>query len=359
MKKTLISAILFVMAIYPSLAQITINRSDFGKIGDKFYMASDTTADNISIGAKGLNVTWDFSQNVKADTYDSTMFVDPINFPNFPVGANMASINGAGDTTFFALGSTEYKVYIPTESIPFPLPKNTLSYVKFPLTYLNTNDDQIAIDIANTPSFFGIDGIPAFIDSIRISFVIRVNSIVDGSGTLKTPLATYPNVLRLKSVSSNTVTTYIHNTITRSWTLSPQGNQANADTAYIFLGQNMGTEIMTVNMDTLGNISSIKYLVTKVFPNSVNEVSAPVSLNVYPNPANDAFSLQLLSNTSHEAIMYMTDVNGKIIRDTEKVSVKTGYNSIQVSNLYIVEGFYFCHLEMDGVHVVKKILIGS
>lgn len=359
MKKILISTILFVMAIYPSLAQITINRSDFGKIGDKFYMASDTTADNLSVGAKGLNVTWDFSQNVKADTYDSTMFVDPINFPNFPVGANMASINGAGDTSFFALGSNEYKVYIPTGSIPFPLPKNTLSYIKFPLTYLNTNDDEISIDVANTPSFFGITGIPAFIDSIRINFVIHVSSIVDGSGTLKTPLATYSDVLRLKSVSSNTVTTYIHNTLTRSWTLSPQGNQANSDTSYMFLGQNMGAEIMTINMDTLGNISNIKYRVPKVFPNAVSEVLAPISWNVYPNPTADDFTIRLVALNPTNVNIYMTDVSGKIIKIMDATHLNNGLNLIEVSSFDLNDGLYFCHIDMDGVHTVKKIMVGK
>ena len=357
MKKIIISLILLAIAVYPSLAQITINRSDFGKIGDKFYFASDTTADNLSVGSKGINMTWDFSQNVKADTYDSTMYVDPINLPNFPTGANMASITGAGDTSFIALSTSEYKIYIPTGSIPFPLPKNTLSYIKFPLTYLNTNEDEIAANIANTPDFFGITGVPAFIDSIRISFVLHVSMIVDGSGTLKTPLATYADILRLKSVSSNTVTTYIHNTITKSWTLSPQGNQANSDTTYVVLGQNMGAEIMTINLDTLGNISSIKYRVPKVFPNAVNEVAAPLNWNVYPNPASDVFTINLVSNSSSQAAVYLTDINGRKIKDIEMVSIKPGFNTIQVSRLDISDGIYFCHLEMDEAHLVRKILI--
>lgn len=357
MKKGIISLVLLAIVAYQSLAQITISRSDFGKIGDKFLMATDTSADNISIGAKGLNITWDFSKNVKADIYDSTMYVDPINLPNFPAGANMASIKGAGDTSFFELSTGEYRIYIPTGSIPFPLPKNTLSYMKFPLTYLNTNEDKIAVDVANTPDFFGITGVPAFIDSIRISFVLQVSSIVDGAGTLKTPLATYNDVLRLKSVFSNTITTYIHNTFTKTWTLSPQGNQANSDTSYVFLGQNMGSEIMTINTDTLGNISSINYRVPKVFPNAVNEVVSPLYWNLFPNPASDVFTINLISNSSNETLVYLTDINGRKIKDLEMVSIKSGFNSIQVSSLNISEGLYFCHLEMDGVHLVKKIMI--
>jgi len=63
------------------------------------------------------------------------------------------------------------------------------------------------------------------------------------------------------------------------------------------------------------------------------------------------------SNSQPTPNVYITDVNGKIIRDIEKVSVKFGNNAIQVSRLTFSEGMYFCHFEMDEVHLVKKILI--
>lgn len=98
-------------------------------------------------------------------------------------------------------------------------------------------------------------------------------------------------------------------------------------------------------------------MVDSFYKTGQSEIINNQLFDIFPNPASDVFTIQLLSNASNIADVYITDVNGRIIRDIEQVSVKAGYNTIQVSRLNISEGLYFCHFEMNALHLVKKILI--
>jgi hypothetical protein len=113
----------------------------------------------------------------------------------------------------------------------------------------------------------------------------------------------------------------------------------------------------TGNSISYSDTFNLFVIVDSFFTTGQSEIINNQLLDIYPNPASDAFTIQLLSNANTLANVYITDVNGKIIRDIEKVSVKLGNNAIQVSRLTFSEGMYFCHFEMDGVHLVKKILI--
>jgi hypothetical protein len=64
-----------------------------------------------------------------------------------------------------------------------------------------------------------------------------------------------------------------------------------------------------------------------------------------------------MSNSTNQAKVFITDMNGRKIKDIEIVLVKPGNNVLQISGLDISEGIYFCHLEMDGEHLLKKIMI--
>jgi len=113
----------------------------------------------------------------------------------------------------------------------------------------------------------------------------------------------------------------------------------------------------TGNSISYSDTFNLFVVVDSFFTTGQSEIINNQLLDIYPNPASDAFTIQLLSNANTLANVYITDVNGKIIRDIEKVSVKFGKNAIQVLRLTFSEGMYFCQFEMDGVYFVKKILI--
>lgn len=359
MKKIFFTLFTIIVA-YSGIAQITINRTDFGNIGNTYYFASDTTLSGVNIGAKGLNATWDFSTVLKADRYDSTQYLDPISIPGYPEGCNLATVTSNGETTFASLTNSELKFYIPENEIPFTLSKNTLSLYKFPLDYLSTNQDEINIDIKNTPEFFGILGLPSFIDSIRIVINLKSHTLVDGAGSLKTPIQVYPSVLRVRNVNNTQIASYFRNSLTSSWSIAPQGNNANtSDTSYSFLGTNSGAEIMNIITDSLGKPSQMKYRIPSFNPTSLNEFSVINNIQVYPNPASDLFTISMQSNSNLNTSFSLTDVSGKQVKTIPRSDLKVGFNQLNITTEGLENGVYFLNVQGDGLKTVKKIIINK
>jgi hypothetical protein len=357
--KKIIFTLFTIIVAYSGIAQITINRTDFGNIGNTYYFATDTTLSGVNIGAKGLNATWDFSSILKADRYDSTEYVDPINLPGYPEGCNLATISNGGEPTFVSLTNSEFKIYIPEGEIPFPLSKNTLSLYKFPLDYLNSSQDEINVDIKNTPEFFGIPGLPSFIDSIRIVLEIKSLSLVDAAGSLKTPIQTYASVLRVRNVNNTKTTVYFRNSLTSSWTISPQGNENTSDTAYSFLGTNSGSEIMSILTDSLGKPNQIRYRIPSFNPTNLKEISVINSIQVYPNPASEIFTISLQSNSNLNASFSLTDVSGKQVKNIPDSKLNAGFNQLKITTDGLENGIYFLNIQGDGLKTVKKIIINK
>lgn len=358
MKKNIFTAII-ILTGYVSVAQITINRADFGNIGNKYYYASDTTVSEINIGAKGLNASWDFSTVLKADKYDSTEYVDPINLPGYPEGSNIATVSSNGEISFLSLTNSDFKLFLSESEIPFPLTKNTLTVFKFPLKYLDANQDEIKIDVKNTPSFFGINDLPSFIDSIRIVLDIKAISLVDGAGSLKTPTQTYESVLRMRLVNNMIITSSFRNSLTSTWSTAPQGNTNTSDTSYSFFGTNSGSEIMSLTIEADGKPSEMKYRIPSFNPTNLNELFANNSIQVYPNPANENLTIFIEAKSKLNANVTLVDLSGKEVKTVNASELVSGNNFINIPTNDLKNGIYFCNILIDGVKTVKKVAINN
>ena len=75
----------------------------------------------------------------------------------------------------------------------------------------------------------------------------------------------------------------------------------------------------TGNSISYSDTFNLFVIVDSFFTTGQSEIINNQLLDIYPNPASDAFTIQLLSNANTLANVYITDVNGKIIRDIEKV----------------------------------------
>ncbi len=356
MKKITLTLLLISILTTLSVSQITINRSDLGNIGDKFYFRTDTSLSGVSCGARGSNVVWDFSSSVGVNYYDSTMFLDPITFPNMPLGSNLVSVNSAngGDTTFLELSTNVYKIHIPVDQIPFPLSKTSLKVMGFPSSYLSANVDSIKGGLAGTPADFGITGLPAIVDSVRINMSFIAISLIDGWGKLITPMDQYASVLRLRLVVNTNSRFDIH-TILTGWSMAQEDKTS--DTSYTFLGQNSKTDLMSINTDTLGNPVEIRYRVGAVYPAAINEVSKENSFTIFPNPASDKLTISFALNLNANAEISLVDVTGKEVKHFENGNLKSGENRISFSTDGLEKGIYFCQIKGEGINAVKKVII--
>jgi hypothetical protein len=79
-----------------------------------------------------------------------------------------------------------------------------------------------------------------------------------------------------------------------------------------------------------------------------------LSVNVWPNPANDFVSVSLLMNEASEVVLSLTDVTGRIVRT--KVVAADGVNMIQDFDLSgLREGIYLLQAEGNGSREVVRI----
>lgn len=93
--------------------------------------------------------------------------------------------------------------------------------------------------------------------------------------------------------------------------------------------------------------------------NTVSVMEAPNDLNgrivIYPNPSKGNFTIQSSSslNCSKTAITIYT-IQGKVLYSKEH-SFSNGV--LELSDLYLVQGFYFIKVQDDKQVVVKQIII--
>ena len=150
MKQALLT---FLSAIFllSGQAQITIDSSDIGNVGDKIYFGSDTVINGITMSAgSAMAQTWDFSA-VAQDELDSIVFVDPSTTTNgafFPA-ADMA-LEGDGTFSYFIKSNTSFSITGEEEDIQgFILPlklEPAQPVVTFPSTYGTTFSEVSVID---------------------------------------------------------------------------------------------------------------------------------------------------------------------------------------------------------------------
>ncbi len=85
----------------------------------------------------------------------------------------------------------------------------------------------------------------------------------------------------------------------------------------------------------------------------------PVSLQLFPNPANGIFKIQINGSFSGPILINISDIHGKkysanqlggIIKDDNGISLE-----LDISNL--PDGIYLCSLSLDGQVITKKIVI--
>lgn len=80
-------------------------------------------------------------------------------------------------------------------------------------------------------------------------------------------------------------------------------------------------------------------------------------VNLFPNPANNYFSIQLNSQKSSNAIIKVTDLNGKILI-TNSTKVSLGNNVITLNNIsQLANGIYFVQLITDEKTYINKLQI--
>lgn len=367
MKKHLpLLAILFTSGLS---AQITIGSSDMPNAGDSVLISVTTNIDTNDVNLTGANYSWDYSTLLpdfqRYEKFDSPLtFPSPFNLLFNPLNTSYGNENNIltslpipGVTLdmaydFFKESSTQFRQVgagYTINGIPLPFFYTSSDVVyRFPMNYLDTDscDYKFGLPIPSI-GYYGSEG-------------HRVN-VVDGWGTLITPLGTY-NTLRVKSTIAAVDTVALD--------ALGFGTDIPRPLRYEFkwLATAMQIPVLKVDAtDVLGTmtINNIEYQDTVIA--GVPQLSIATHSNnnfnsiVYPNPVIDNTIVQYTLSAKSQMKISITDIVGKTVSiiANESQAAGTFQKQINVAELDLSQGVYFIVLQTDSGRAVHRIVVSK
>lgn len=316
-------------------AQPVIPASHVLQDGTFTYSYADSqTLGGLTPGPEGANQTWDFSgyQSVGITSQVNEGCPGNPNCADFPAANRISIVTAPGGSTtsytYFTFANNQYftigsKNVQSNGSVEKYFYDDTQLNGNYPITYQQTYTDTWATHSD-----------PAGYDSSGSQTVT-----VDGYGTLITPLGTFTNVLRIKTVmtivqSVPGLPPFTTNSTVYSWT-SPTIK---------------GTLLLITFNDILFPDVPPAHTRSLAFGNNgalaTSESDLDKSIEIYPNPSSDFINLK-----STEAFVKteISNVEGRIVLKADKT------NKINISKLR--SGVYFLKAELEnGKSVTKKFI---
>lgn len=362
MKKHILSAAL-VLGGLTAFSQITIDRSSYAVPGDWFLIATDTTIDvNTSNALKlgGANQSWNLKGWAKRNTVDTTFYADGFTYPGAPAGCNLVSFERDPLTmeeipSYYNISNTAIRAIL--EAGPTSGSGGAIKMYQFPSTmgtkFVDSSENYFTI----LASDFGIE-LP-LIDSLRITYKIKVNSEIDAHGKLTLNAGEF-DVIRQVANTNVTVGFKIRNTITGTYSDLPGfGNVDESSNLYSWLSANGGHPLLTATSDTLGNIFEIEYVLasSRGLTSGLQKVSTQNTIRVYPNPAKESLSVDLTASQNGVINYGIYDILGNEVLSASNISVNKGLNQIPVDLSGIKAGVYFINLIQGDVKTSQRFIV--
>lgn len=258
-------------------AQITITTSDMPVAGDTLHAYRDTLPVSFSIGQKGSNRTWDFS-NLQSDRLVTTFALAPSSTPYAGTFAssNLALTNDFNAYLYYSNSASSLKVdgfasndaSLGVISVTFsPKPDQ----YRFPTTYLSkftgssgfvaskpynqlpqSIKDQIDAALTSFPG--------ASVSQVRVTFTSNYTDTIDAWGTVITPLGGYDALRRKRIENSNTKIEAQVSLIFPPTTFWQEISNTSANTTeHSWLSKITKLPLVSLGYDSLRNITSVAY----------------------------------------------------------------------------------------------------
>lgn len=335
MKKTILLSFLLLSFAFAK-AQITLTAASFPSIGDIYISHHDSITTTVTPGSAGANQTWDFSA-LHNHYVDSTLVVDPATTPNgaqFPT-ATMAGLNNGGyvymtesatECDFIGVaGNFQGMTGVIHYITPSIIAKSGITYNS---TYNYVNSWLLQMTGAQA-------GYP-IADSVRVHNITHANVVVDGWGTVTTPLNSFP-CLRKKQVDSTTIVADAK--VLGSWN-NGVFTQNSIAVNYAFVDDANINEIVSLNMDsTSATVNNAAY--RDSWAAGISETLKPSLFSIYPNPtSSDNIHLLIGGLPTAKYIVQIYDLQGNEINSTLYTVNKTSVTDANFSNLQLCSGKY-------------------
>lgn len=363
-KSTSLSLSLF--CAFAATAQITITSADMPNANDSLYVSNAATIGTHDPAETGAGFNWDYS-DLKPVSQMPQKFDAPAKFPsiykllfnqfntsygkNNPlvISTNIPGIKIDAAYDFFKESGTSLNqigvgYMINGTPLPFAYKHPDVIY-RFPMNFLNRDSCDFDFGLALPGyGYYGQSG-------------HRQNS-VDGWGELKTPLRTY-STLRILSIVDITDTLYIEQDS------SGFGFPIKRPTRYEYKWFTAGSKIpvlqvdvMVVNNQQVATATFIDTLRKDVIHIGIDENgNQPLSLQVYPNPAQDQFNLHYDLPSRSPVTITIHDMTGREVIQVTKENQMAGIHEQQVNTSTLSSGIYFLLLRSGDHTVVEKLSI--
>lgn len=368
MKKIILSCIT-IIASFSAYAQISIGKTDLANPGDTLYYAGDTVNITVNMAATaGANQAWDFSAAVK-NTVDMAWFLDPASSP-VPAPSNITHVfidgdesnvtfMNATDTALYNIQANPAYAFVGGEQF---LGVKSLS---FPLNYQDVSDDSIhSVSVIPGASV----GLGDIADSVRVTILIKLNSVCDAWGSLKTPKSTYASTLRVK----NTINTFFKFEGKKSplpfWVPIPVSMlplpipAQQTEITYAWLGTGSKYFLAEANMSTDSETERDVYrwqADKPVVSSGLSDlVKNNVGVNAYPNPASSQVNLQFHLNSAAPMHVNVYDATGRSVSSSTE-NCMAGNNIIPVNTNNLSAGLYTVIISGNGKSAAVKVNVSK
>ena len=333
-------------------AQITITSSDFGNVGDQFFVGQDPNP-TVTPGNAGANQTWNFTGLVTS-SLDTIYFLDPATVPlaSGLTGVNLVTESNEG---YFFLERNSSGVFtrgVATDFNGVPvlaefIPAQDL--LPFPSTL---GDNFSSTSSFSTTVFLGLDtnafGCQIELDSIRLNRTSTLTTNFDAEGTVQLPMENI-QALRANSVDASTDSIFIYApnavscppfvSIPQGWSLIPDflaqsiglpsGTYTENTEIYTWYANNESFGVVAMRMDGQGGVESI------LFKSDASQMSidqaGESTLKIYPNPI-QGNSLSIEGAASGDEVLFI-DMTGRVVASQMLVT-----NQVSLEN--VAPGIY-------------------
>lgn len=354
---------LFVLLPFTLNAQISIDRSDFGSIGDTVLLYQSTDGlDTIDIGPSGAGQTWDFSFLAVDSIPDTLVFLDTAGFPQSQLvpdanlvlkdGPSLQFIESSSNALFIHSLTIDLDTFLSNVAI---IPQPKLLLAQFPIQFGQVISGTYASNAITIPiqDSLTIGGFSAYVDSIRITPNLQKIDSSNASGTLILPDQKSYDVIRQKTtfIISVGLEALVPNPLFPPipppfiWFQIPAGSIPDFETnTFNFLAKGKDYPILELTTDSSNSIRTARFQMDTTSMTSLTEEFDKIG--IYPNPVTDGM---VLNNLSEQAEIKITDPLGRVVKSG---TINSSRNYINISTL--PRGMYILRLEGLGSRRISQ-----
>lgn len=353
--KSLIISTLFLLSVLMGITQPTINKDVVFELGAS---APIQFADGyFQPGASGEHVSWDYSSiaatgnpwtwnaldpttTAFADSFPSANLAFP--FPEGDTAENLTYYRQEADSLFF-LGAASSNIGGGGETFFNILEEDPDLAVQFPLSYQSSHTD----------SYKGVNWIEFGGMRVKQFRSATTQRVVDGYGTLITPLDTFPNALRVKTTESITDSLFFVVPILSTQEITRYTWYAEGET-YILLHMD---SIAQMNPGFTNVVYSSFYRSGEVTTSiDEQEKAEQWGLSLYPNPATEALNISVNQPISGQVELSVHNMVGQLVLQEQLPSLPSRHR-ISLSGL--LPGSYLIRIHSEEGTAAQRILISQ